>query len=60
MIALIQLQLDVYITGHENTLNIIAINPLFTKIPLLFNTQLSLIQTVNHVQRVKLELKVTW
>ena len=55
MIALIQLQLDVYITDYKNKLN-----PLFTKMPLLFDTQLSLIQTVNHVQRVKLEVKFTW
>ena len=55
MIALIQLQLDVYITGCED-----KPNPLFTKIPLLCNTQPSVIQTVNHVQRVKLDLKVRW
>ena len=55
MIALIQLQLDVYITGCED-----KPNPLFTKIPLLCNTQPSVIQTVNHVQRAKLDLKIRW
>ena len=55
-----QLQLDVYITGYEKKLNMISINSLFNKIPLLFNTQLSLIQNDNHVQRVKFELKITW